>query len=111
MRVRGEEIARGRGYVAGDLEVLKSMGTATSVAAVLVLALYLQAPEVAQRYASPRILWLMLVGLLVWLSHLWLKTARGQMHDDPLVFSIRDRTSRWLIALMGAAFAGAALVH
>jgi 4-hydroxybenzoate polyprenyltransferase len=111
MRVRGEEIARGRGYVAGDLEVLKSMGTATSVASVLVLALYLQAPEVAQRYASPRMLWLMLAGLLVWLSHLWLKTARGQMHDDPLVFSIRDRTSRWLIALMGAAFAGAALLR
>jgi 4-hydroxybenzoate polyprenyltransferase/phosphoserine phosphatase len=111
MRARGEAVARGRGYVADDLEVLRAIGTATSVASVLVLALYVQSPDVAHRYASPRVLWLMLTGLLVWLSHLWLMTARGQMHDDPLVFAIRDRTSRWLIALMGAAFVGAALLR
>lgn len=111
MRTRGETVARGRGYRAEDLEVLKAIGTATSVASVLVLALYVQAPDVAHRYASPRILWLMLTGLLVWLSHLWVTTARGQMHDDPLVFAMRDGTSRWLIALMGAAFVGAVLVR
>jgi len=111
IRSRAEEVARGRGYVAGDLELLKSFGTATSVAAVLVLALYVQTPEVAQRYGAPRALWLMLTGLLTWLAHLWLQTWRGRMHDDPLVFALRDATSRWLVATMGVAFAAAALLR
>lgn len=111
IRSRDEDTARGRGYRAGDLEVLKSFGSATSVAAVLVLALYVQSPEVVQRYGAPRALWLMLAALLTWLAHLWLVTWRGQMHDDPLVFALRDATSRWLVLTMGAAFGVAALLR
>lgn len=111
VRARAEASAKGRGYRAGDLEVLKSLGTATSVAAVLVLALYVQSPEVAQRYGAPRALWLMLAALLTWLAHLWLVTWRGQMHDDPLVFALRDSTSRWLLLAMGIAFAFAVLMR
>jgi 4-hydroxybenzoate polyprenyltransferase len=111
VRNRSEQLAPGRGYVVADLELLKSFGVATSVAAVLVLALYVQSPEVAQRYATPRALWLVLAVLLTWLSHLWLVTSRGQMHDDPLVFALRDPMSRWLILVMGAAFAGAAMLR
>lgn len=109
IRSRAEDAARGRGYQQGDLEVLKSFGTATSVASVLVLALYVQSPDVAHRYGAPRALWLMLAALLAWLAHLWLVTWRGRMHDDPLVFALRDATSRWLIATMGVAFGWAAL--
>jgi 4-hydroxybenzoate polyprenyltransferase/phosphoserine phosphatase len=111
MRAREVDHARGRGYEAGDYEVLKSLGTATSVAAVLVLALYVESAEIANRYAAPRLLWLMLVGLLAWLAHLWLMTGRGAMDDDPLVFALRDPVSRWLVAAIGLAFACAALLH
>lgn len=111
MRAREVNRARGRGYEAGDYEVLKSLGTSTSVAAVLVLALYVESAEIAHRYAAPRLLWLMLVGLLAWLSHLWLVTARGAMDDDPLVFTLRDPVSRWLVAAIGLAFACAALLR
>jgi 4-hydroxybenzoate polyprenyltransferase/phosphoserine phosphatase len=111
MRARDVDRAKGRDYRASDLEVLKSLGTATSVAAVLVLALYVESAEIAHRYAAPRLLWLMLVALLAWLAHLWIVTARGGMHDDPLVFALRDRTSRWLVGAMIAAFGCAALLH
>ncbi len=111
MRAREVERAKGRGYVAADLEVLKSLGTATSVAAVLVLALYVESAEIAHRYAAPRFLWLMLVALLAWLAHLWIVTARGRMHDDPLIFALRDRTSRWLVTAMLVAFGFAALIY
>lgn len=111
LRSRDVLTARGRGYQSADLEVLKSLGTATSVGAVLVLALYVNAGEVVHRYASPRILWLMLVALLAWLAHLWMQTWRGNMHDDPLVFALRDRVSRWLVGAMVLAFASAALMH
>jgi len=108
MRSREQANVARRGYEASDLEVLKSIGIATSVASVLVLALYVQTPEVAQRYGAPRALWLMQAGLLAWLAHLWLVTWRGRMHDDPLVFAIRDASSRWLILAMGLTYAFAA---
>jgi hypothetical protein len=38
--------------------------------------------------------------LLCWLSRVWLLAHRGQMHDDPIVFALRDSVSRWI----GAAF-------
>ena len=38
--------------------------------------------------------------LLYWVGYLWLIAHRGKMHHDPLVFAMRDRTSRVLILLM-----------
>jgi 4-hydroxybenzoate polyprenyltransferase len=32
--------------------------------------------------------------LLFWLSRVWLLAHRGQMHDDPIVFAMRDNVSR-----------------
>lgn len=107
---REEDTGKGRGYGVSDLSVLQSLGIATSCAALVVLALYVQDPDVTKRYASPQILWLMLFGMLVWLGRLWLDTARGRMHDDPLVYTIRDPGSRWLLGALLVLFGVAAVV-
>lgn len=86
-------IRSGRGYVASDLSTLTGLGTALGVAAVLVLALYINADVSARNYTRPEILWLLCPVLVYWLSYLWLKTGRGEMHDDPIVFAMRDRPS------------------
>jgi len=31
--------------------------------------------------------------LLYWISRIWLIAHRGQMHDDPLVFALKDPAS------------------
>jgi hypothetical protein len=36
--------------------------------------------------------------LLGWISYFWLKTDRGQMHHDPVVFAITDRLSMLIVA-------------
>ncbi len=108
---REEDTGKGRSYGVSDLSVLQSLGIATSCAALVVLALYVQDPDVTRRYASPQLLWLMLFGLLIWLGRLWLDTARGRMHDDPLVYALRDRGSRWLLGGLLALFGLAAVVR
>ncbi|MBI2379736.1 MAG: UbiA family prenyltransferase [Gammaproteobacteria bacterium] len=85
--------ARGRGYVADDLEVLAQLGSASGYLAVLVLALYIQEPGTQLLYRHPHIIWLACPLLLFWVSRTWLLTHRGQMHDDPVVFAIKDRIS------------------
>jgi len=54
-------------------------------------------------YSTHQVLWLVCPLLLYWIGYLWLTAHRGSMYHDPLVFAVRDRTSRILILLMLAA--------
>ncbi|MFP3548399.1 prenyltransferase, partial [Rhizobium sp. SIMBA_035] len=47
MQARGLVKTRGRGYVASDLSLISSLGTASGYLAVLVLALYIQDAKTA----------------------------------------------------------------
>lgn len=95
--VRGTEgfIAR-RGYMVEDGPMLQMFGCAASFASAIVLSLYVQS-DVAQRaYAHPQLLWGAIPLLLFWQCRLWLSTARGYMHDDPIVYAARDWVS-WIV--------------
>jgi len=95
--------AKARSYELSDAELLVSKGTASGYAAVLVLSLYIGSGAVKVLYSTHEVLWLVCPLLLYWISYLWLVAHRGKMHHDPLIFAVRDRTSRILILLMLAA--------
>lgn len=88
----------GRGYGPGDLEVLQMFGVASSFASALVLALYVQNEATTGRFASPTLLWGIVPLLLLWNCRMWLSTARGYMHHDPILYAVRDRVG-WAIAI------------
>ena len=88
------KVASGRGYHVEDLGYLQMMGVASGYLAILVVALYIDSPDVSAQYSHPQLLWLLCPTLLFWISRVWLKTGRGEMHDDPLIFTIRDTGSR-----------------
>jgi 4-hydroxybenzoate polyprenyltransferase/phosphoserine phosphatase len=92
--------AHGRDYRASDLTVLWPLGCASSIASVVVFGLFISTPETGLRYPSHELLWLVGFALIYWEARLWIKTSRGEMHDDPLVFAIRDFGSRITIAAM-----------
>lgn len=96
-----------RGYGVVDLPILQMFGVASAFVAVVVFALYLNSTVAHAQYAWPQALWGVAPCLLLWLCRLWLATARGEMHDDPIVYSVRDWVS-WLIgACVLAAYAAA----
>jgi 4-hydroxybenzoate polyprenyltransferase len=86
----------GRGYLLEDLEVIGSMGICAGYISVLVLALYLQDPQIIKLYEWPQQLWVMCPLMLFWISRAWLLTNRGLMNDDPIVFALRDGIS-WMV--------------
>ena len=90
--------AGGRAYFAGDLPTMSALGAASAFASVVVLALYVQSPEVRELYARPELLWLICPLLIHWLGRMTLLANRGAVDDDPVVFAMRDRTS-WLTGL------------
>jgi 4-hydroxybenzoate polyprenyltransferase len=83
----------GRGYIGNDREVLLAFGVASSFAAVVILSLYVHSQEVGILYRRPGPLLLLCPILLYWLSRIWLKAHRGDLHDDPITLAIRDPVS------------------
>ena len=102
----GKTKAHGRGYHVEDAPVLQILGVGAGYMAVVVLALYLNSEAVRKLYASPGVIGLAVPVMVYWISWLWLRAARGEMHDDPLVFAFKDRAS----LLAGLLFAAAMLV-
>jgi 4-hydroxybenzoate polyprenyltransferase len=91
-----KQAAAGRGYRTDDLPVLLSLGTSAAFMAVMVLALYIREMEGTDRYLHPQALWLVVPPFLYWMTRVWMKTHRGEMHDDPVVFAASDRQS-WVV--------------
>jgi hypothetical protein len=59
-----------------------------------------QDSQTAHLYAAPHVIWALCPLMLFWVSRAWLIAHRGQMHDDPIVFALRDRVSWVIVALM-----------
>ena len=97
---RHEKLA-GRDYAAADLYAIGSLGSSSGFMCVLVLALYINSPQVTALYRTPAVLWLLCPLVMYWISRVWIIAHRGKIDCDPLVFAIRDRTS-YLIAACGA---------
>lgn len=93
LRIRGAAPSNDRGYMVQDMEQLRAFGTASAFASIVVFALYINSPEVRQLYHHPQRLWLLTPLLVWWLSRIWLKASRGQMHEDPVVFALTDPAS------------------
>lgn len=92
----GKNTAKGRGYEVTDLATVQSLGAAGGYCAVLVLALYINSDDISNNYARPEMIWLLCPLLLYWISRMWQRAGRGEMHDDPIVFALKDRISRWV---------------
>jgi 4-hydroxybenzoate polyprenyltransferase/phosphoserine phosphatase len=83
----------GRGYLVEDLPILEGFGAASGYVSVLVLALYMNSPEMHTLYGESRLLWLICPLVLYWITRVWLLVHRGHLDEDPVVFAIRDRVS------------------
>lgn len=93
---RGGKVAARRGYDAQDKDILQLFGCCSSFISALVLALYVDSTTAAANYSRPELMWGAVPLMLFWQCRLWLSTARGRMHEDPLVFAARDWAS-WLV--------------
>ncbi len=92
----------GRGYWVTDLEHISSIGTASGLLAVLVLALYISSKEVLLLYSHADVLWLVCPVMLYWISRVWMLAYRNRMDDDPVVFAVKDPKSYVMAAMIGA---------
>jgi 4-hydroxybenzoate polyprenyltransferase len=99
LRTTDTESAKGRDYHTSDLVILWPLGIGAALSSVVIFGLFISASGTQEHYATPEVLWVVALGLIYWLTRLWIKTARGEMHDDPIVYAIKNRGSRITMAL------------
>jgi 4-hydroxybenzoate polyprenyltransferase/phosphoserine phosphatase len=87
----GRQKLVGRAYRTVDMETLASLGAASGYLAVMVMAFYINSDKVFEQYRRPEALWLFCPMMLYWISRMWVLTRRGEMHDDPVVFTLKDK--------------------
>ena len=93
LRTSGLRPANGRGYLVADIQQLRTFGTASAFAAVVVFANYISGRDVVALYREPKLLWLMMPLMILWLCRVWLLASRGELNEDPVIFATTDKMS------------------
>ncbi len=106
VRAAGTAISNGRGYLLNDIEQVRSFGTSSAFASVVVFSVYIGQPEVLRLYRHPQRMWLITPLMILWLCRVWLLASRGELDEDPVVFALTDRMS----LLMGLAAVAIAML-
>ena len=78
------------------------------MATVLIMVIYLVEDAFPTGfYSHPNFLWSFPVIIFLWLARIWLLCHRGELHDDPVAFALKDGPSLIYRALMAAMFGAA----
>ena len=88
----GVEI-HGRGYTINDLRIIESVGPASGYLSVMLFCLYLDSDHVRAMYIRHELLWLATPIFLYWITRIWFLARRRALHQDPILFAIRDWVS------------------
>ncbi len=93
LHARGVHPTNGRGYLLTDIEQLRSFGSSSAYASIVIFALYISGHDVVALYHRPNRMWLITPLLILWVSRVWLLASRGELDEDPVVFALIDRMS------------------
>jgi 4-hydroxybenzoate polyprenyltransferase len=63
------------------------------VGSLVILSLYVASQDVLLLYRHPAILWTLVPVMLYWIARIWLLALRRDLHEDPIVFALRDPAS------------------
>ena len=93
IRLSGKQLKNGRGYLMTDVEQMRSFGTASAFAAVVVFANYISGNDVIRLYHHSHYLWLIVPCMILWLCRVWLLASRAELNEDPVAFALTDLPS------------------
>ncbi len=94
-------LIKGRGYIRADTDIVMVAGVSSGMVSLLVIVLFANAMMESGIYASPKLLWLLVLPLLYWINRIWMMARRGMVDGDPVAFAMKDRKSWVLFAMIG----------
>ncbi|KYG64753.1 hypothetical protein AZI86_11135 [Bdellovibrio bacteriovorus] len=94
----------GRGYRQVDHPMVQNLGVGAGLLSILIVLMYLQSEDVRRLYTQPQNLWFATPVLLFWISRIWILTNRDEIHDDPVVFAVKDKISWVCLGILAVIF-------
>lgn len=95
-----DELCKIRGYMVKDLYVVIASGMSSSFLCVVIVLIYalLSKSAVIENQISA-----VIIGsiLTFWQMRFWLLVGRGEVHEDPIIFTLKDRQSLAVIIMLG----------
>jgi len=82
-----------RDYRVEDLTVVAALAAASGFNAVIVISLYISSGAIQRLYHHPQYLWLACPLFFYWIARLLVLSNRRVLHDDPVIFAVRDPAS------------------
>ena len=95
-----QSLAKRRGYLVDDLNVLMPAGIGCALISVLVIGLYINSDQVKTLYHYPDRMWFAAFVLLFWKMRMWFLGGRGLINQDPVIFVIKDKVTYVVAALV-----------
>lgn len=95
----------GRGFHADDWPLTLAFGVGAGLISIVIMLLYLT-NDAAPSGFYPRqgFLYAVPAAVLIWLMRVWLLSQRRELHDDPVIFALKDPASLTFGAIAAAAF-------
>ncbi|MEQ9506375.1 MAG: UbiA family prenyltransferase [Hyphomonas sp.] len=102
---RGGDWVSGRGYKASDLPLVLAAGISSSMAAVVIMVLYI-IEDVHQQSFIQNGDWLWGLPPCVFMiaTRIWIVCQRGNLDDDPVVFAVKDKVCLAYVSFAAAFF-------
>jgi 4-hydroxybenzoate polyprenyltransferase len=82
-----------RNYRQSDMQIVAALASTAGFNAVTVFALYISSNAGHALYRHPQLLWLICPILMYWIARMLMMAHRRLVHDDPIVFALKDRVS------------------
>ncbi|WP_168207240.1 UbiA family prenyltransferase [Tardiphaga sp. vice278] len=102
LQASDQSALKGRGYTVADRPFVQIVGVGTSIASLVIFAMFIAAIfENSRQYSAPYFLWVAYFLLAYWMLRLWFMSFRGHMHDDPIVFAIKEPKSIAIFGVIG----------
>jgi 4-hydroxybenzoate polyprenyltransferase len=100
----------GRPYKSDSISIIQNIGLNSSFASIIIFILYINSEKVLQLYKSPELLWFDAFLLLLWNINLWFLSSKGKAEFDPILTSVKNPFSLFLILLIIAIWLMATLL-
>jgi 4-hydroxybenzoate polyprenyltransferase len=97
-----ENVLAARDYRIADAPMIAVLAAAAGFNAVVIFTLYISSETIRALYSHPQLLWMNCPILMYWIGRVMLLAQRGLIHDDPIIFALKDRASWTVLGTVAA---------